>query len=105
MDKMEESRRSNLQRAGIESGTPAQNVAIVWLSYNVHGNEASSSEAMMQTLYTLADETNKEVQKWLENTIVILDPCINPDGRDRYVNFYNQKMDILIKVNYLISSA
>lgn len=92
MDQLEEIRRSNLQRAGIESGTPAKNVAIVWLSYNVHGNEASSSEAMMQTLYTLADETNKEVQKWLENTIVILDPCINPDGRDRYVNFYNQNV-------------
>src|SRR5947208_11649891 len=24
------------------------------------------------------------------NTVVILDPCINPDGRDRYANFYNQ---------------
>jgi hypothetical protein len=26
---------------------------------------------------------------WLKNTVVILDPCINPDGRDRYVNWYN----------------
>jgi hypothetical protein len=27
---------------------------------------------------------------WLENTVVIIDPCINPDGRDRYVNWFNQ---------------
>ncbi|MEK9560294.1 MAG: M14 family metallopeptidase, partial [Flavobacteriaceae bacterium] len=27
---------------------------------------------------------------YLENTLVIIDPCINPDGRDRYVNWYNQ---------------
>ena len=27
---------------------------------------------------------------WLQDTVIILDPCINPDGRDRYVNFYKQ---------------
>lgn len=29
-------------------------------------------------------------REYLENTLVIIDPCINPDGRDRYVNWYNQ---------------
>lgn len=60
--------------------------AIVWLSYNVHGNEASSTEAAMKTLYSLITEK----QEWLKNTVVIIDPCVNPDGRDRYVNWYNQ---------------
>lgn len=60
--------------------------AIVWLSYNVHGNEASSTEAAMKTLYTLITEK----KDWLQNTIIIMDPCVNPDGRDRYVNWYNQ---------------
>jgi len=60
--------------------------AIVWLSYNVHGNESVSTEASMQTIYDLlTDKSN-----YLENTVVIMDPCINPDGRDRYVNWYNQ---------------
>lgn len=99
MKKLEEIRKSNLQRAGIEPGSPTQNVAVVWLSYNVHGNEASSSEAMMQTLYALADESDSEVQKWLENTVVILDPCINPDGRDRYVNYYNQTVGAEVNPN------
>lgn len=40
----------------------------------------------MQTLYDLV--TSK--QDWLKNTLVIIDPCLNPDGRDRYVNWYNQ---------------
>jgi len=40
----------------------------------------------MLTIYELV--TNKKA--WLENTVVIIDPCINPDGRDRYVNWYNQ---------------
>ncbi|WP_350290799.1 M14 family zinc carboxypeptidase [uncultured Croceitalea sp.] len=60
--------------------------AIVWLSYNVHGNESVSTEASMQTIYELL--TSKS--SYLENTVVIMDPCINPDGRDRYSNWYNQ---------------
>jgi len=68
-------------------GTPTTNVAIVWLSYNVHGNESSSTEASMATLYELIQDERSE---WLQNTVVIIDPCINPDGRDRYANFFWQ---------------
>ena len=71
--------------AAVEDGTPA----IVWLSYNVHGNETSSSEAAMLTLYDVADSRNTKTQEWLKNTLVVIDPCINPDGRDRYVNWFN----------------
>ena len=60
--------------------------SIVWLSYNVHGNESVSTEASMKTAFELL--TAK--REYLENTLVIIDPCINPDGRDRYVNWYNQ---------------
>lgn len=87
MDNLENIQRDNLTQAGLNtSGKKANEIAIVWLSYNVHGNEASSTEASMQTLYELV--TSKK--SYLENTLVIIDPCINPDGRDRYVNWYNQ---------------
>ncbi len=89
--RLEEIRLNNLRRAGMESGEPSgEKVAIVWFSYNVHGNEASSMEAAMLTLYELADRSNVRTQEWLKNTVVIMDPCLNPDGRDRYSNFYNQ---------------
>jgi hypothetical protein len=84
---LETIRENNLKNTGLLEGTPATtDVAIVWLSYNVHGNEASSTEAAMLTLYRLLTE-HKDL---LENTVVIIDPCINPDGRDRYVNWYNE---------------
>ncbi len=67
-------------------GESSASKAIVWLSYNVHGNESVSTEASMQTIYELL--TSKS--SYLENTVVIMDPCINPDGRDRYSNWYNQ---------------
>ena len=68
------------------SGAGNQDKAIVWLSYNVHGNESVGTEASMATIYELL--TRKD--EYLDNTIVIIDPCINPDGRDRYVNWYYQ---------------
>lgn len=79
-------REDNLSRIGILKGNTSTQTGIVWLSYNVHGNEASSTEAAMLTIYKLI--TKK--QEWLNNTVVIIDPCLNPDGRERYVNWYNQ---------------
>ncbi|TYP70427.1 M14 family metallopeptidase [Aquimarina intermedia] len=83
---IESIRQNNLKNIDVAKDSPAPEVAIVWLSYNVHGNEASSTEAAMQTLYTLITEK----KDWLQNTVIIMDPCVNPDGRDRYVNWYNQ---------------
>ncbi|GAB1309681.1 M14 family metallopeptidase [Urechidicola sp. KH5] len=86
MQQLETIRLDNLKRTGMVEGTASTNIPIVWLSYNVHGNESSSTEASMQTIYELL--TSKK--NLLENAVVIIDPCINPDGRDRYVNWYNQ---------------
>lgn len=85
------SNMNNLENIRLEhlkgmTGEGAPNKAIVWLSYNVHGNESVSTEASMQTIYDLL--TTKS--SYLEDTVVLIDPCINPDGRDRYVNWYNQ---------------
>lgn len=97
LPKMEEIRKNNMLLTGIKSDagsagsgspTPGQ-PAIVWLSYNVHGNEAVSTEASLQTVYDLLDPSNSRSRQWLQNTVVIMDPCLNPDGRERYVNFYN----------------
>lgn len=84
--RIETIKMQNLTQAGLKEGYADLDIALVWLSYNVHGNEASSMEAAMQTAYELI--TNHK--DWLQNTVVIMDPCVNPDGRDRYANWYNQ---------------
>jgi hypothetical protein len=86
INNLENIRKTNLSQTGIINGNSDNKTAIVWLSYNVHGNEASSTEASMLTIYELV--TAKK--SWLKNTVIIMDPCINPDGRDRYVNWFNQ---------------
>lgn len=85
IDDLEQIRLKNLGQTGLKPDQGANDVAIVWLSYNVHGNEASATEAAINTLYKLVTEK----KSYLENTLVIIDPCINPDGRDRYANWFN----------------
>lgn len=91
LSRLDEIRTSNLKNIGLLEGKPTTKVpAIAWLSYNVHGNEAVSSEAVMQVLYELVNKNNTTTQNILKNTVVLLDPCINPDGRDRYAQWYNR---------------
>ncbi len=65
----------------------ASNPAVVYFSYGIHGNESSSPEAGMWTAYDLARDA-PEVRGVLQSLVVILDPVANPDGRDRYVQWY-----------------
>src|SRR5690242_9715483 len=84
---LEQIRLNNLRLANLakDKAAPLEDnaPAVVWLSYNVHGNEPSSSEAAMLTLFALTDPSNTKTKEWLKNTVVVIDPCINPDGRDR----------------------
>ena len=73
----------------IQSDKPSDFPVIINLGYNVHGNEPSSSEAAMLTAYTLISSKSKEVEKYLQNSIVLIDPTINPDGRDRHTQWVN----------------
>ncbi len=73
-----------------QDNAPKTDVVFVWLSYNVHGNEAAGTEAAMQVLYELSLAQNDSINTWLDHVVVAIDPCQNPDGRDRYVNWYQQ---------------
>lgn len=89
---LENIRRNNLRLANVAKDRmmPSEEApAIVWLSYNVHGNEPSSTEAAMMTLYELVNPENARTKQWLRNTVVVIDPCLNPDGRERYVNWFS----------------
>jgi hypothetical protein len=63
--------------------------AIVWFSYGVHGNEASSPEAALLTLYQLCAGTDRRTLNILDSAVVIIDPAVNPDGRERFVQSAN----------------
>ncbi|MCS7005259.1 MAG: M14 family metallopeptidase [Cytophagales bacterium] len=79
--------KNNRIRAGLDSGTiQGVSVPIIWLGYNIHGDEAVSTEVAMQFLY----EALQLPASYLDSLLIIIDPCLNPDGRERYVQWYQR---------------
>lgn len=75
--------------AGQYAGNTAEVPLVIHLGYNVHGNEPSSSEAAMLTAYYLVASQEAETRQWLEKMVILMDPNINPDGRDRHTHWAN----------------
>jgi hypothetical protein len=86
---LENIRQNNLYQTGLSDTKPAtaNDKAILWISFNVHGNEPGAAESAMNVAYELVNPDNKKTKEWLSKTIVILDPCLNPDGFSRYSNW------------------
>jgi len=59
---------------------------IINLSFNVHGNEAAGSEAALKTMFQLVSSKNKSTYY-----VILIDPCLNPDGREAYVTQFNRR--------------
>lgn len=85
---IESLRLGHLAKAGFsENAGPARDIAVVWLSFNVHGNEPGAAESAMNVAYELVRPDNPAAKEWLKEVVVILDPCLNPDGYARYGNW------------------
>jgi len=65
----------------------ANDPVVVWLGYSVHGDEISGTNAAMVVAYHLAASQDKTVVDMLNDTIIVIEPSINPDGMDRFVNW------------------
>ncbi|MFN2439616.1 MAG: M14 family zinc carboxypeptidase, partial [Chitinophagaceae bacterium] len=86
-NKLEEIRKAHLE--GQLTGATENIPLIIQMGYNIHGNEPSSSEAAMLTAYYLTASEDPETLRWLNEMVILMDPNINPDGRDRHSNWAN----------------
>jgi hypothetical protein len=79
--------------ANLTAGNNQTNIAdmpiVVYLGYSIHGNESSGSGAAIALTYYLAACESAELEKTLENTVILLDPCFNPDGIQRFSTWVN----------------
>lgn len=62
---------------------------IVWMGYSVHGNEPSGTNAAMLLAYHLAAARDAWVKELLQKAVVLLEPCLNPDGGERFASWTN----------------
>lgn len=87
---LDEIKKANLQTIGLAEGNAAREIpAITMLSYNVHGNEAVNTEVALSMIHALGSK-GELANKVFKNTVVLIDPCANPDGLDRYSQWYNR---------------
>ncbi len=90
-NKLEKIRKDHL--ASIDplanQNTARDEFLIVQLGYSVHGNEASGVNAAPIVAYYLAACENENVLKLLEKSVILLDPCLNPDGVNRFASWVN----------------
>ncbi len=63
--------------------------AILYQGYGVHGNEQSGTEAAMLVAYHLLSSTSDYITELLDKTVILLDPCFNPDGLQRFSSWVN----------------
>jgi len=74
------------------AATLERNPTISWLSFGVHGNEPSVYETAMEVAYTLAASRHPDIASILNNSVIVIDPALNPDGWMRYVNWYENQV-------------
>lgn len=62
---------------------------VVYQGFSIHGNEPSGANASMLLAYYLAAAEGPEIDELLKNTIILLDPSLNPDGLQRFASWVN----------------
>lgn len=87
--------RADLANIGAARPSNGSALPVTWLAYSVHGNEISPTDAALVTAYhLLAAENDPRAQKIMNETIVIIDPVQNPDGRARFVHNFRTALGL-----------
>ncbi len=82
------------QRAGLfdpqaEAPDTATMPLVAWMGYSVHGDESSGASAALLFAYHLAASPDPKLGKLLDESVVLIDPCLNPDGLARFALWAN----------------
>lgn len=73
--------------------------AVFYIGFSIHGNEASGVNAGLLAAYHFAAAQGPEIEKYLDNTIILFDPSYNPDGMQRFSGWVNSRKSIQISID------
>jgi hypothetical protein len=88
MARLEQIRQDNLERNEGKSAK-MDDPALVWVNECIHGDETASFESAMELIYNLAASRSPKVTEMLSKAVVLVNPCYNPDGHERYTVYYD----------------
>jgi hypothetical protein len=97
--RLEEIRENSLRLADPRRTSPAQARAIiatqpvvVWYGGSIHGFELSGSEGALKLLEHLTTRNDAATLDVLRRAVVLIDPMLNPDGRDAFANLNHENI-------------
>jgi hypothetical protein len=84
--RLEEIRQAHLDR--LENGTDgdADDPAIIWINYGVHGAESAGMDAAIPSVYHFAAAQGRDIETMLDDSVVLITAILNPDGHSRRVD-------------------
>ncbi len=65
---------------------------IVWIGGSIHGFELSGAEGALKLLEHLATRDDAATMEVLGNSVIVIDPMLNPDGRDAHAQYNHQRL-------------
>lgn len=84
---LEEVRQAHLASVRPDALPSPDRPTVAFMTYGVHGDEPSATHAAVVAAYWLA--AAPEAQELLQDVIVVMDPCLNPEGHDRFALWAN----------------
>jgi hypothetical protein len=69
--------------------------AVFYIGFSIHGNEASGVNAGLLAAYHFAAAQGPEMEGYLNNTVILFDPCYNPDGMQRFSSWVNSRKSLV----------
>lgn len=70
----------------------ASQPAVIWFGGSIHGFELSGSEGALKLLEHLSTRSDSATLEVLENVVVLIDPMLNPDGRDAFARLNHENI-------------
>ena len=83
---LESIRQNHVKLADPDYGYPSNyddQKVIIQLGYNVHGGELAGTDASVLAAYYFVATQNADIVKRLGDAIILIEPALNPDGRER----------------------
>ena len=62
---------------------------VMYQGYTIHGNESSGVNAAVLVSYYLMAGQSGNLDKLLDESVILIDPCLNPDGMQRFSTWAN----------------
>lgn len=72
---------------------------VTWLNYGVHGAEASGMDAVLPTVYHLAAAQGADIERSLQNSVILITAAFNPDGHSRRAAWFDSYLSEVVNTD------